>query len=288
MFIGQGPSRDGGVVNWDNAWNEVPNGSPSIVHSGYQAFGYNGVTTPDRVKRWGFNNIADDNAVFSDNDADITHVVNLSGRDIVSLATQFDTGGNYEAQAVNGDSGSAVFRKNGTKWELAGIVNANFVFTNQPVNSAVFGDLTTFADLAVYHDQIFNVINAHPDDSVSVLGDVNLDGVVSGNGTGPAASDDITAFVHGWGSQQATGDLLSWQKGDLNLDGKVDVYDFLLLHQAFNAAGSAASFPALSTILAEGGKSGVPEPTAISLTAAGAALLALFGFYRRRAAASTR
>jgi hypothetical protein len=282
MFIGQGPSRDGGQVNWDSSWNEVPTGSASIAHTGYQALGYNGLTTPDRTNRWGKNNIADDNdpQVFGDNDADITHVVNVSGRDIVSLATKFDPSGNYEVQAVNGDSGTAVFRKNGTKWELTGIVNAVFTYANQPPYSAAYGDLTTFADLSFYHDQIFNVINAHPDSSVGALGDVNLDGVVSGDGTGPAATDDVTAFVNGWGSQQATGDLISWQRGDLNLDGKVDVLDFLLLREAFSASGSAASLKSLSALVGSGGQGGVPEPSSILLAATGAALLALFG--RRR------
>ena len=68
---------------------------------------------------------------------------------------------------------------------------------------------------------------------------------MSGNGTGPAATDDVTAFVQGWGSQQATGDINSWKKGDLNLDGKVDVLDFLTLRQAFTASGSGASLIAL-------------------------------------------
>jgi trimeric autotransporter adhesin len=126
--------------------------------------------------------------------------------------------------------------------------------------------------LSYYRDVINNIINAHPDSSVTVLGDVNLDGIVSGDGTGAAATDDVTAFIQGWGTHQTTGNLISWQKGDLNQDGIVDVSDFLLLRAAFNGAGAGASANALTAFV----DSAVPEPTSVVLAAIGAAFLALF------------
>lgn len=272
MYVGQGNGRAPTVTNWDNSWNELPPGTVDPPHSGYVASG-------PFAKRWGLNNVAS-NSVLGDNGAGVTHDVQLKTgdgvtRDVISLVTVFDQSASpYEAQAISGDSGSSVFRKNPStnKWELAGIVNAVFTFTNQPGGTAVYGDLTTFADLSYYRNSIYSIINSHP--AYSLLGDLNLDGVVSGNGTGSAATDDVTAFVQGWGSQQATGDINSWKKGDLNLDGKVDVLDFLMLRQAFNASGSGASLQSLSALVGQGsGTGGVPEPSSILLAATGAALL---------------
>jgi hypothetical protein len=279
MFVGQGNGRADSLSGWDNGFTmSVPVGSAARV--GYVASG-------PYAKRWGLNNIVS-NSVFGDSGGGVDHTVNLlTGdgitRDVVSLATEFDQGaGTYETQAVGGNSGSSIFRKNPStnQWELAGIVNAIFTFPNQPGGTAVFGDLTTFADLSFYHDSLYSIFNSHQ--AYSISGDINLDGVVSGNGTGPAATDDVTAFVQGWGSQQATGDINSWKKGDLNLDGKVDVLDFLTLRQAFTASGSGASLSALSALVGQGSAGGVPEPSSVFLGTIGAALLAWFG-HRRRA-----
>ena len=257
MFVGQGNGRADSLSFWDNSWNSVPAGS--ATHSGYVASG-------TFAKCWGLNNVAS-NSVFGDNGAGVTHVVNLMtgdgiARDVMSLATQIDqSSGTFEGQGVGGDSGTSVFRKNPStnKWELAGIVNAIFTFSNQPGGTAVYGDLTTFADLLDYRNSIYSIINSHQ--AYSLPGDLNLDGVVSGNGTGSVTTDDVTAFVQGWGSQQATGDINSWKKGDLNLDGKVDVLDFLMLRQAFNASGSGVSLQSLSALVGQGGGTGaVPAP----------------------------
>jgi hypothetical protein len=286
--IGYGPTRAANTTSWDSNWTEVP---PPGSFTGYKPL----LDQNNNIvynKRWGKNNIADKHEVFNDQTAGVTHVVSLKTgdgitRSIVSLATRFDqSAGTYESQAVAGDSGSSVFRKNPTtqQWELAGIVNSTFIYDKQSTSAAAYGDLTSFADLAYYHDQIFNIINAHQ--NYSVNGDLTLDGVVSGNGTGPAATDDVTAFIQGWSYQQATGDITSWKKGDLNLDGKVDVADFLLLRAAFNGSpGSGASLNSLAALV-DAGKGGVPEPSSLLLATIGAAWLA--AFYRRRSARSAR
>jgi hypothetical protein len=96
-------------------------------------------------------------------------------------------------------------------------------------------------DLSYYNQDYFHsikdIIASHPD--YSIVGDVNLDGVVSGNGSGPVESDDISAFVAGWRWNNGTGkgNIKSWAKGDLNRDGKVSAADFFKLRQAFTAAG---------------------------------------------------
>jgi len=197
------------------------------------------------------------------------------------LLTEFDqTGGtDHEAQVIDGDSGSAVFYNRGGNWELAGVVNATFTYPNQPSNWAVYGDATSFSDLSVYYDEIYDVIDAHA--NYSVPGDVNLDGAVTGDGTGPWASDDVTAFIEGWRYEQATHSVESWKKGDLSLDGKTDLADFLLMRNALVSAGGGAGASALSSLLGIGPLNAVPEPSSASLLLIGATFL--FRAAKRRA-----
>ena len=111
------------------------------------------------------------------------------------MVTQFDANGlTNEAQVVSGDSGSSVFFKRNGVWELIGIVNAQYsTLENQNNTYAVYGNYTTFADLSYYRNQILSIMNANP--NYSVLGDVNLDGVVSGSMTDGVPTGDIAAFV---------------------------------------------------------------------------------------------
>ena len=59
-----------------------------------------------------------------------------------------------EAQGANSDSGGAVFIKNGTTWELAGVMIAIRTFVGQPPDSSIYGNLTECADLAQYRTQL--------------------------------------------------------------------------------------------------------------------------------------
>jgi hypothetical protein len=105
------------------------------------------------------------------------------------------------------------------------------------------------------------------------MGDVNIDGIVSGDGTGNVAEDDVAAFVAGWGNDNLAGkgDYESWKKGDLNLDGLTDVEDFLLLRGALNGPISNTAMQAIF---------GVPEPTSTISAMLAAGIPGLFG--RRR------
>lgn len=111
-------------------------------------------------------------------------------------------------------------------------------------------------------------------------GDINLDGNISGDGTGSWATDDVTAFLQGWGYQQVSGDILSWKRGDLNQDGKVNLDDFLLLRTGFQQAnGTLLNL----SVLLSGSSNVVPEPTtAVLLVSAGLSLLAWRKFRRDR------
>jgi hypothetical protein len=234
-------------------------------------------TGSDRTKRWGKNQIANENSLFGESDSNLRGTVNIGSnenpRHIVSMVTKFDLGVQNEAQAVTEDSGSAVFRKNGAQWELIGIVNTIFTYDGQNVSGAFDGNHTSFADLTYYRGEIMNIMNSHQ--SFSIAGDLNLDGVLSGDGTGSAATDDVTAFVQGWGYQQAGASVTSWKKGDLNVDGVVNVNDFFAMRSALVTANLGAGASALSQMLG----SAVPEPTSVFLAACA------FGFglsWRRR------
>ena len=94
--------------------------------------------------------------------------------------------------------------------------------------------------------------------------DINGDGSISGDGTGPAASDDVTAFVEGWLVQNSHngiqfGDLETMASGDINFDGIVDLDDWSLLNAASPALGAAVL----------GALAAVPEPSSCLLLAIG-------------------
>ena len=287
-------SRSGTRINKsDNHWIW----SQTTGAGEYQGF----FTQPDVLKkRWGTNRVADprpngpgdpsdpgamdysnlfDKGVISDTTG-VRHFQTNDGvfRDIIASLVVYDQAGqpgtpaygvnnNLEVQAVPGDSGSAVFFKRGNQWELAGIVNAAFTYNDQPDGTAMFGNATMFTDLSKYNQNYFhsiqNIIATHPDYSLS--GDVNLDGIVSGNGTGPASTDDVTAFIAGWNYNNgiSQGTITSWKNGDLTRDGRTDVADFLRLRGALNGQISSAVVAALF------GSNAIPEPSAAMLVLLG-------------------
>ncbi|RIK78126.1 MAG: hypothetical protein DCC67_11915 [Planctomycetota bacterium] len=94
-----------------------------------------------------------------------------------------------------------------------------------------------------------------------VIGDVNQDGLVIGDGTGPAASDDVTAFVAGWMTRGHQSAPAAYMHGDLNLDRVTDLRDWIILNRLNPAMGQAV----LHSLA-------VPEPAGAMLLVAGGAL----------------
>jgi secreted trypsin-like serine protease len=84
----------------------------------------------------------------------------------VNFSQTFQTAN--EGQAATGDSGGAIFFKNGTTWELAGMIDAIGTLTDQPGSTAVYGDFTNAADIATYRSQIVSVSNV-PEPGPSAL-----------------------------------------------------------------------------------------------------------------------
>ncbi|MCA9187254.1 MAG: PQQ-dependent sugar dehydrogenase [Pirellulaceae bacterium] len=116
------------------------------------------------------------------------------------------------------------------------------------------------------------VLKLTPSSSPFLPGDVNLDGVVAGDGTGDAAIDDVTAFLIGWGTTGHDGPNEQWTHGDMDLDGETGLFDWHIL-RTNHPAGSALE---LDVLLA--GRI-VPEPQ--TLIAASFAF-AVFLMRRRR------
>jgi hypothetical protein len=144
-----------------STWNVVTSGG---THHGYIA--------NSGGKLWGTNLVENDEPFFNPPgggppDANHTHPVNVGGVQTISFMTQFDRDDlefgpdtDHEAQAQNGDSGSAIFQKVGGNWVLAGITHAvGSFFPGQPspATHAVFGNLTFAADLATYRNDILSV-----------------------------------------------------------------------------------------------------------------------------------
>ena len=148
-----GAGRDRGAFT---EWNVNTGTSPwtwTVVSSNGNAAGFQTLATS--TMRWGTNTITN---------ANFWVTVNVGeNRDVRSFATTFDALlglGPDEAQAVLGDSGGAVFQKNGSSWELSGVMFTVAGYSGQPdpATTPVFGNLTLSADLSYYAPQILSII----------------------------------------------------------------------------------------------------------------------------------
>jgi hypothetical protein len=74
-----------------------------------------------------------------------------------------------------------------------------------------------------------------------IIGDLNQDGVVAGTGSGPASSDDVSAFLAGWLTQGDGGIAARYARGDLNFDGITDLADWAILNNTNRALGDAVA-----------------------------------------------
>jgi hypothetical protein len=149
-MIGSGRAR-GAFTEWSVnetttpwTWTTVPSGGD------YAGYG----STATREMRWGTNAISD--AAVWITASDLSPPL-----DVKSLETVFDElPGTAEAQAVNNDSGGALFAKNGSDWELAGLIFDVRGYSGQPspAFTAVFGNTTYSVDLAYYRPQIMAIV----------------------------------------------------------------------------------------------------------------------------------
>jgi hypothetical protein len=146
VMIGNGRNR-GSATSWD------PPG-PLGPYDGYEWGG-------GRSMRWGTNVVAGSGT------AGYTEAFSTSFTDT--------DGTTDEAQGANGDSGGPVFIKNGSVWELAGVMFAVAEYENQPAGLALYGNLTYAADLASYRDQIIELTRPQCSDEIDNDGDELID-----------------------------------------------------------------------------------------------------------------
>jgi hypothetical protein len=95
--------------------------------------------------------------------------------DTVAFYTAFDYPSDpshqaHEAQAVGGDSGGAVFAKQGGTWELAGIMIVNGLYEGHINNSVLRDEWTGAADLRFYRQEILDLTAVPEPSGSSMLG----------------------------------------------------------------------------------------------------------------------
>lgn len=73
-----------------------------------------------------------------------------------------------EGQVAPGDSGGGLFVKNGSVWQLAGILDAEETQFNQPPSTSAYGDRTYAADIATYRKEIYGVLSGSAVPALSI------------------------------------------------------------------------------------------------------------------------
>lgn len=146
-MIGAGRDR-GAFTEWSVNTGTTP-WSWTEVSSGGNAAGYKTLAT--RTMRWGTNSVATSGVWVDDGFGD-TKMLGTTFTDTSSPSN--------EAQAAYGDSGGAVFLKNGSAWELSGIMLTVAGYSGQPDPgaNAIYGNVTYAADLSFYRSQIVTIV----------------------------------------------------------------------------------------------------------------------------------
>ncbi|MCO6047775.1 PQQ-dependent sugar dehydrogenase [Aeoliella sp. ICT_H6.2] len=106
------------------------------------------------------------------------------------------------------------------------------------------------------------ILKIVPSVGIGVPGDVNGDGFVNGDGTGLPESDDVSAFILGWGTSGHQTQLEQIRNGDLNLNGVTDFGDWYILRTYHETNLAGIDFEYLV---------GVPEPSSFSVLLLGVA-----------------
>lgn len=138
VLMGNGINRGDTLKKWSATWIET---TGDYTYSGY-LYG-NG-----QSMRWGTGSVSG------------TDTVN-DGFGVTSFFYSLFQANDGSAMAAGGDSGGGVFYKEGTQWELSGIMLTIATDPNQPNNTSVVGDATYAADLAYYSSQIRSVADTH-------------------------------------------------------------------------------------------------------------------------------
>lgn len=256
-----------GQVRTLNTGDDSFNGQTDF---GTNNWGFGKQASSSTVKTWGTNNIASTTSVSGIKRSGLNVLIEFASKppnDVIGQLVRFDreynnsgvlVGGSTpdEAMAAGGDSGGPVFFKdNNDDWQLLGLMHGIY---SQNLSQARFGDVTGVSDLSHYKSQIETLLASN---EYSTIGDIDLDGSVTGEIINGVATGDLADMIANWGYTQASGDVVSWTKGDLNQDGTTNLHDFVMLRDAL---GGTISTSELATLVAVA----VPEPTSAFLALA--------------------
>jgi Type I phosphodiesterase / nucleotide pyrophosphatase len=145
-------------------------------------------------------------------------------------------------------------------WEVPFVVSGNSVPNGAQLGQGTLRDIVPTAlwhlgidPFALGLDGTVRGLAVGPPNGI--LADLNQDGVVAGDGTGPAAADDVTAFVAGWLTAGGGSIVDRYARGDINFDGITDLSDWAILNRENSSLGTA-----VMQRLAN-----VPEPSTLAL-----------------------
>ncbi len=166
-----------------------------------------------------------------------------------------------ESQAASGDSGGAVFLKNGSAWELAGIMHSIGAYTGQPLSTALYGNPTYSADLSYYRSQILAIVRPQCSNGLDDDGDLLVDLADPGclgpeddgespdcngadaDGDGVGDVCDVCLLAPNPDQTDSDGDLYGNAcDADYDQDGLVGGADFIILRDAFATALGEPSY----------------------------------------------
>jgi hypothetical protein len=133
-MMGYGRNRAVDRTYWEDDWTETTE-PDDATYEGYK-------WAAGKSMRWGTNSTVD------------TVVITSSYGTTSCYRASFDDSGVDECTVAKGDSGGLVWVYSGGGWELIGMNLTYYSYTDQPSETAVFGNLPVFADLSVYRDQI--------------------------------------------------------------------------------------------------------------------------------------
>jgi hypothetical protein len=146
IMIGKGRNRGNATDSDDPTVWQAPPAPPATPIPGW-------LWGAGNTKRWGVNVVEGDWLP--------------DPLDTVSFYTNFDYPTDpdhqtHEAQGADGDSGGAVFAKDGNDWELAGTMFVLALYGGHLNNSVLRGEATIIADLSFYRDQILALTESEP------------------------------------------------------------------------------------------------------------------------------
>ena len=163
----------------------------------------------------------------SDRDQAVLYVDGIAVRAVSGAYDVTQTADLVVGSTTSGQENDFFFT-GGTAEYFDGVIDDLELYVYGSNSAEDFGNFDFFTENAYARDVAFAGLD---------LADVNLDGSVSGNGSGPASTDDVTAFVEGFFERKLidgiqVGDLETRQLGDLDVNGIVDLRDWGILNEA--------------------------------------------------------